>query len=130
MPRTVDPNASVRQLLVTTAVVPVGKGATLRAAARVMHEAQIGALPVLDGDELSGIITERDIVAALAAGHDPDQTRVDAAMSSDPRYVTLADSVEAAGEMMLEVGCRHLPVVDEGAVIGLVSIRDIARALV
>jgi CBS domain-containing protein len=114
---------------VPAAAVTVDRKATLRAAARVMHEAQVGALPVLDQEELSGILTERDIVTALATGHDPDRAEVGAFMSADPRYVTLADSVATAAETMLEVGCRHLPVVDEGVVIGIVSMRDVARAI-
>ncbi|MDA8313377.1 MAG: CBS domain-containing protein [Actinomycetota bacterium] len=112
-----------------SAVVSIDRTMTLRGAAIAMRREGIGALAVMDADEVQGIVTERDIVEALARGEDPDETRVVDVESVGPRFLTLADSVPAAAQIMLAVGCRHLPVVDDGVAIGIVSIRDVVRAL-
>lgn len=122
-----DAHVPIRDVF-QTPFVAVTAGDSLRAASAAMRDADVGALPVLDGDELAGIVSERDIVGALAAGRDPDRHRVADVMTRDPRYLTLADSVTTAAETMLEAGCRHLPVLDEGVPIGIVSIRDVVRA--
>ncbi|HKH88395.1 MAG TPA: CBS domain-containing protein, partial [Acidimicrobiales bacterium] len=79
--------------------------------------------------EIAGIVSERDLVRALADGVDPDTGRVADVMSHDPRYLTLADHVVTAVEMMLDAGIRHLPVIEEGELVGIVSIRDLAASL-
>ncbi len=119
---------SIRELL-HSAVVSVDRSTTLRAAAIAMQHGGVGALVVMDADEVQGIVTERDIVGALAHGDDPDRARVVDVESVGPRYLILADSVGTAAEVMLAVGCRHLPVVDDGVAIGVVSIRDVLREL-
>lgn len=114
---------------VQTAVVSVDRSVTLRGAASAMQHAGVGALLVMDADEVQGIVTERDIVTALARGADPDGSRVVDVESVCPRYLTLADSAAGAAGVMLAAGCRHLPVVDDGVAVGIVSMRDVVRAL-
>lgn len=94
-----------------------------------MDGADVGSLVVSDHDEIVGIVTERDIVAALAGGADPDVVTVDSIMTRDPRYLTLTDTVHAAARIMMSVGCRHLPVVEEGEAVGMVSLRDLVKTL-
>ena len=81
----------------------------------------------MDDDAVAGMVSERDIVRALAAGADPDEERVASVMSRRPRYLTLGDDVASAVDVMLAAGIRHLPVVDDGELVGIVSIRDVAR---
>lgn len=107
-------------------VVAIEPSATLREAAQVLREQNIGTLVILDGQEIQGILSERDVVRAVALSYDPDSYRVAEAMSRSPRYLTPVDSVHTALEVMHAAGLRHLPVIDEGEVVGIVSIRDLA----
>lgn len=115
--------------VLSTPVVGATARWSLRDAAFAMDGADVGALVVSDGEEIVGILTERDIVAALAGGADPDAVTVEAVMTRDPRYLTLADTAQTAARIMGAVGCRHLPVVDEGMAVGMVSLRDLLRDL-
>ncbi|MDQ1502781.1 MAG: hypothetical protein QOD57_508, partial [Actinomycetota bacterium] len=77
-----------------------------------------------------GILSERDIVAALALGADPDEATAARGMSSDVVSVRPGDVVYDAAVDMLDLGIRHVPVLDErGAVLGMVSVRDLLRPL-
>jgi signal-transduction protein with cAMP-binding, CBS, and nucleotidyltransferase domain len=124
----VHPTPSVREF-VHTALVTVDRSTTLRGAAIAMKNAGVGSLVVMDADDVQGIVTERDVVSALANGTDPDTARVVDVESVCPRYLTLADSVSTAAGVMLAAGCRHLPVVDEGVAVGIVSMRDVVQVL-
>lgn len=101
---------------------------TLRRAAQVMDELNVGALPVCDADGLVGIITDRDItVRATAAGLEPGTTPVAAVMTEHARACTGDLSVQEAMEQMADVQIRRLPVVDaQRRVIGIVSLGDLA----
>ena len=95
-------------------------------AVTVMHEKRIGAILVTRADALVGIITERDIVfRVVAAKLSPDQTRIIDVMTPDPDVIAPRADVMTALERMQSGGYRHLPVVDDGALVGIVSIRDI-----
>lgn len=114
-------------------VVSIGPDATLADAARALRSANVGLLAVVDhlgqgGDEaVSGVLSERDVVEALALGSDVAATPVSAAMSAEPRYVTAEDHVVTAVEAMLDAGVRHLPVLDDGQLVGIISMRDLLR---
>lgn len=104
---------------------------TLRAAARTMWEHSVGALLVGDAHGLLGIISERDLATALARGADPDTATAGSAMSRDVVSLRPGDSLYDAGIDMLDVGIRHVPVIDErGVVRGMVSVRDLLRPLI
>ncbi len=106
-------------------VLSAGPGETLAEAASRMQYDEVGALVVLDGGTLVGIITERDLVRAMADGVDPADTPVASYMTPDPVTIDLdADAAEAA-EAMVGVGARHLPVVEAGRVVGMISARDL-----
>lgn len=128
-----DEGATGREIAVRTVmqrmVASIDPSVTLREAAGALSAADVGTLAIMDGPALAGIVSERDIVRALAEGADPDGMSVADVMSPDPRYLTLGDSTTTALEIMLHAKVRHLPVVDEGELVGILSIRDLARAL-
>jgi CBS domain-containing protein len=98
-------------------------------AARMMREADVGVLPVAEGDRLVGMVSDRDIAMRLAAeGRDPARTKVRDVMSSDVRYVYEDEDLEHVAENMAEQQVRRLPVMNrDKRLIGIVSLGDIAR---
>ncbi|HTX62672.1 MAG TPA: CBS domain-containing protein [Acidimicrobiales bacterium] len=118
---------SIVGMVMHSPVVTVEGTVTLREAAGALRDAGIGTLAVMDGPEIVGIVSERDVTRALADGADPDEVWVADVMSGEPRYVTSGDQVDAARDVMLAAGVRHLPVLDEGELVGIVSMRDLLR---
>lgn len=112
-------------------LLTVAPQSTLREAARLMSERNVGAALLVDpaiGSYL-GIITERDVLNAIAAGHDPDAQRVADSATSDIVTISADASLEQAVEKMMKGGFRHLLVVTNGDAIGIVSMRDLMSAL-
>jgi CBS domain-containing protein len=98
---------------------------TLRRAARELDDEDIGAVVVVGPGGLAGLLSERDIVRALARGADPDVTSVDSVMTKDPLLVDADTPIEAVADLMGNTGVRHLPVVAGHDVVGMISIRDV-----
>ncbi len=98
---------------------------TLRVAAKQMRDGGFSCLPVVSGEDLLGIITERDLVEAIATDARPESSTVFSHMSEAPETVTPDDECSDAVTTMLSVGCRHLPVMEAGHLIGVVSARDL-----
>jgi len=97
----------------------------VRDAARLMKHRKVGSVLVMDGDTLDGIFTERDMVyRVIADGLDPDMTPLSQVMTGDPDTIDARATALDALRMMNEHGYRHLPVLDEGRVVGIVSRRD------
>lgn len=96
-------------------------------AVAIMAQHRIGSVLVLDGTHLVGIFTERDTVRALAETGDAPGHPVTDWMTRDPQTVELDTPAEEALKTMLDGGFRHLPVIEDGEVAGIVSIRDLAR---
>jgi CBS domain-containing protein len=88
-----------------------------------------GSVAVIDGRRLVGIITERDLVRCVAEGLDLDLVTARTQMASDPDVFSPDVDVFEAGEFLLETGYRHLPVVEDGTLLGIVSLRDLLRAV-
>jgi len=109
-------------------VLMIGPEHTLRQAARLMAGRGVGAAVVLDVDGAGyGILTERDILVALAAGKSPD---VEVAADHLTRDLVFADpewSLDVAADAMLRGGFRHLVVTEGGSVAGILSMRDVVR---
>lgn len=102
-----------------------GPETTVGEAARSMAEHGTSAVVVLDGLALAGIFTERDAVhRVIAAGLDPQQTRLGAVMTPQPVTLDPAKSFGHALALMHERGIRHVPIVDDGRVVGIVTARD------
>jgi CBS domain-containing protein len=101
---------------------------TVRDVARYMTDRRVGAVAVLDGSRLAGIVSERDIMGRVVAkGLDPDTTHVGDVMTRDLVVATAAESHEDGLRKMKQAGCRHLPVVEADRLIGMVSQRDLLQ---
>lgn len=106
-------------------VVTIDAGETVQEAARRMWRGQFSCLPVMSSGELVGIITERDVLEAVAGRDKPEKAIVLDYMTEHPQTVSADVDCSVAASEMLAVGCRHLPVVDGTTLIGVVSARDL-----
>lgn len=116
--------------LVGGAAEVIGPEATLGEAAERMIDQNVGCLAVIDRREMVGIVTEHDVVEAVAGGADPDKSLISAWMTEAPDTVPPHLTVREAATWLLETGYRHLPVMDGGELLGVVSIKDVLWALV
>ena len=104
---------------------------TVAEAVSLMNEAGFGSVTVLDGGRLAGIFTERDVLArVIDAQRDPATTLVDEVMTPDPLCIGPDALVEDVIVLITENHCRHLPVVEDGSLVGLISIGDLMRWVV
>lgn len=113
-----------------SAVQTVAPSDTVADAVRVMNQRKIGSVLVVDGGRLVGIFTERDVLSrVVAAGIDPRATRVTVVMTS--RLETIGPEMTIGDVMGIftHKRCRHLPVVADGELLGLISIGDVSRWL-
>jgi CBS domain-containing protein len=107
-------------------LLTVSAGDRLGEAAKRMVARGVGAVLVMEGDRLEGILTERDLMRAVATGYS-DDARVGDWMTRQPETVDASDATDHAASLMIHGGFRHLPVVDRGRVAGIISIRDLMR---
>jgi CBS domain-containing protein len=109
-------------------VLTVGPGHTLRAAARSMAQRKVGAAVVLDPDAAGpGILTERDVLDAIGRGQDPDAELVGDHLTSDVVFASPEWSLEEAAVAMVRGGFRHLIVCEAAEIMGILSVRDVVR---
>lgn len=106
-------------------IVEAGADESLYDAMSRMQFEEIGSVAVIEHERLVGILTERDLTRAFADGVDPATTPVGAYMTEDPVTVTPETDAAAAAATMLELGLRHLPVMEGGRMAGMVSARDL-----
>jgi len=117
---------TLRELVKDRKLYSVEATRTVLEAARFMMEHNIGALPVLRNGELTGILSERDIMnRVVAVGRTPGTTAVSEVMTANPRAVPADETIEECLFIMREFGFRHLPIVDGKDLRGLVSLRDV-----
>jgi len=116
--------------LVGGSATVIGPEATVADAAEILVESGVGSLGVVDERQLIGIITERDVVRAVADGADPEDEVVSDWMSDAPDTFSPDVDCEEAAAWLLEVGYRHMPVMDDGELLGIVSIRDILWSII
>lgn len=95
--------------------------------AKLMRRERVGAVVVMEAERLVGIVTERDVMRAVADGVDPARAVASERMTPGPRTIDRDERAAAAAELMIELGVRHLPVVEEGVVVGVISARDLLR---
>ena len=107
-------------------LLTVDSGLTLAEVARRMVEREVGAVLVLAGEQLAGILTERDVLRAVARGI-RDEALVSDWMTTDPETIEPGETTQHAATLMMHGGFRHLPVTEDGAVVGILSIRDLMR---
>ena len=109
-------------------VLTIGPAHTLRQAARMMSARRIGAAVVIDPEHAGiGILTERDVLDSIGAGQDPDAELVAQHRTEDLVYASPDWTLEEAAAAMIRGGFRHLVVVENHDVAGLLSMRDIVR---
>ena len=110
-------------------VIAIDGRTSLRTAATVLRDEHIGAAPVVSGEAVVGILSERDVVAAVADGADVDAVWVADVMSERPLVAGPDDSLLEVAARILDGGVRHLPVVEGGSVVGMISVREVLDAL-
>ena len=117
--------ASIREVMSTSLYI-VEPSTTVGEAVSLMATHKVGSTLVMEGSKLVGIFTERDTVRAISHSHDAPTHEVGSWMTHDPKTVAPEVDAQTALRIMLDNGFRHLPVVENGAVVGVVSIRDVA----
>ena len=119
---------SLRHVIQRLHVIHAAPSASAFEVAALMAEAGIGCIPVLDGETLVGMFSERDLMTrVIVEGKDPHTTSVRSVMTREVVTATLDDRVELCLDKMHSRGCRHLPVVADGRVIAMISMRDLMR---
>jgi CBS domain-containing protein len=112
----------------TENVLTITPGRTLREAARFMSDHNVGAAVIFDPEQPGpGIVTERDVVRSLGKGEDPDAERVRDHLTSTATFADADWGLEEAADTMARGGFRHLVVVENGEVHGIISMRDIMQ---
>ena len=111
-------------------LLSVDPDTSLAEVAKRMRAGDADSVAIMLGGRLIGILTERDLVRAIADAVNPQQTKAAVIMSADPATVTADEDVAMVAVKMMRLGVRHLPVVDsKGAPVGLISARDLVAVL-
>ena len=119
------PSRPVRQLIKNQRILTASATMSVADAAAAMRDAKVGAIMVLSGPRLAGIFTERDaLYRVLATGKDPKRTKLGEVMTADPTTIGPDLPFSHALHIMYGRGFRHVPVVENGLPIGMVSARD------
>ncbi len=113
--------------IMSAPVVTATNQETLAQAAERMRDTKVGSVVVVDGETPIGILTERDLVRFAASGGDPSRTRVAQWMTESPDTADPTESVDEALRRLAEHGYRHIPVVEDGSLAGIVSMRDLMK---
>jgi CBS domain-containing protein len=112
----------------STVVLTIGPAHTLREASVLMSKRRVGAAVIVDPEtDGIGILTERDVLLSLGAGQDPDRESAADHLTSDLVYAAPDWTLEQAAEAMVRGGFRHLVVLDDQEVSGILSVRDVVR---
>lgn len=118
----------LRDIMVPGFVHAVQRGASISDAVRTMSERNVGIVAVLEGDRLIGLVSERDVVRRVVAnGSDPATTTVDQIMTTSIVYAGPDELFQDAVQLMDAANIRHLPVVENGALLSMISVRDLLR---
>lgn len=115
----------IREVIHNQRILTAPSDLSVREATRRMTAARVGAIMITHEKRLVGIFTERDaLVRILAEGRDPDTTRLEDVMTRAPQTVTPERSLGSALHLMYDGGFRHVPVVEDGIPVGMISARD------
>jgi CBS domain-containing protein len=109
-------------------LLTVSRGDALQEVAQRMVDRDVGAVLVMEGSDLAGILTERDVLRAVAAGVRDDMVVADW-MTRDPDTMGPDDTTQHAAVLMIHGGFRHMPLVEGSEVVGMLSIRDLMRVV-
>jgi CBS domain-containing protein len=113
--------------IMTGDVLSVEPSDTIGETAQKMVERGVSSAVVSDYGTLIGIVTERDLTRAVAGRVHSSEARVREWMTADPLTLSSSATPDEAAKIMLDNGFRHVPIVDDGRAVGIVSIRDVAR---
>jgi CBS domain-containing protein len=117
---------TLRHVIQRLHLVHAAPSASVFEVAALMSKARVGCIPVLEDEQLVGVFSERDLMTRVVVeGRDPRRTLVGAVMTREVITARLDDRVERCLEKMRSRSCRHLPVVAEGRVIAMISMRDL-----
>jgi CBS domain-containing protein len=117
---------TVRNLLAGREVYAIQRDITVHEAGVYMASKHVGAVPVLEGTRLVGIFSERDVVTRVVArGSNPKATKVEDVMTKDLVVAGAGESCESCLWKMKQAACRHLPIVEEDKLLGVISLRDL-----
>lgn len=111
--------------IMTSATITDSTTGTLRSAAEQMWKQQTGSVVIVEGDTIVGIVTERDVMRAVGRGADPDEARIAEVMTRDVVTAEPDTHVREAARLMAQHWIRHLPIVDDGKLAGILSQRDV-----
>ena len=118
----------IRHLVENRPILSVERGATVQSAAEFMAARNIGAVPVMDGDRLVGVFSERDIISRVVAKQlNPQGVSVAEVMTREIVVAGADEAYESGLKKMKQARCRHLPVVDDGQLLGMISLRDLLQ---
>jgi len=121
---------SIASVIEGRALYTLASTATAREAAQYLVQKGVGAVAVVDQGTLKGVISERDLVTrVIAAGGNPDTMRIVEIMTPNPTTIAASESLTRALAQMRERGFRHLPVVDQDRLVGMISVRDLFAAI-
>ena len=112
-------------LVYSPGVLDADPDESLAAAATRMRDNDVSSLAIMQGNQLIGVITERDVVQSVVDGVSASRTRIDRYMTENPATASLEDDSGDVARRMIELGVRHMLVVDGGRVVGVVSARDL-----
>jgi CBS domain-containing protein len=116
----------IAELIEGQTLYVINPDVNVRAAAQHMAEKNVGAVAVVDSGRLAGIFSERDIMSRVVAkGLDPEGTPVSKVMSKDLVVAAPTEDFDSALQKMHSIRARHLPVVEDGKLVGMISIRDL-----
>ncbi len=119
---------AIRHVIRPHHLITATPAATVMEVVQVMTEARVGAIPIVEGPRVVGIFSERDLMTRIVReGRDPVWTAVGDVMTCEVVTATPDDSRSACLERMQRVGCRHLPVLDHGHLVAMLSMRDLLR---
>ena len=112
-------------------VFAVKPDASVLEALKLMADKNTGAVLVMNGDKVAGILSERDCIRKVElAGKTAQNTKVSEIMTSNVLYVEVSQSLEECMAIMIDKNIRHLPVYEEGKLLGLISVRDVLKEVV
>lgn len=119
---------TLRQVISRLNLISAEPDAMVFDVAVAMSEGRVGAIPIIEGERLVGIFSERDLMTrVVVSGRNPRATRVADVMTHEVVTAGLDESVDRCLQKMQRAGCRHLPVVHDGRVISMLSMRDLLR---
>lgn len=115
--------------IMTTAVISVDGSVTVNEAAKMMEDAKVGAVIIMENNKPVGIVTDRDFAVKIVAHAYQITTPVKQIMSSPLISINSDESVRSAADVMHDMGIRKIPVIDDGNVVGMITATDIVNLL-